>query len=81
MTILRSLDEGISWQPFHSVDRGAVSYSALQLIPFTSSSSASSSSTSSIGMSESILGLLYERSDNISIVFVPDQILFVPIPL
>lgn len=111
MTVLRSLDEGATWEVFRSIDRGAVAYSALQIIPPPSTSAYSispKSASSKAGkasyqdqpqplyeltdrrsqenelrshLSPSILGLLYERSDNMSIVFAPDQILFVPILL
>lgn len=74
MTVLRSLDEGATWETYRSIDRGAVSYSALQLIP-------AAASTTTTVPSPALLGLLYERSDNMSIVFAPDQILFVPILL
>ena len=83
MTVLRSLDEGSTWTPLRTIDRGAVSYSALQIVPAApgAASVVGSGSGSSSITRQNVLGLLYERSDNISIVFEPDQILYVPIYL
>ena len=62
MTIFQSMDEGNSWQYYISVDIGAVSYSALQVIPpYTNNPN-------------SQLVILYERSNTMSIVFEPDEI-------
>lgn len=77
MTVLMSPDEGATWTPFRTIDQGAVSYSALQMIPPAPSSSSGKGS----GSGKAVLGLLYERSNNISIVFAPDQIMFVPLEL
>lgn len=66
LTVFRSTDEGSSWTEYANVDRGAVAYSALQMIP---SSANCSDSTPS-------LALLYERSDVMQLVFEPDEILF-----
>ena len=63
MTVFRSFDEGASWREMALVDTGAVSYSALQVIP-------------SIGGIPSRVALLYERSDTMQLVFEPDEILF-----
>lgn len=70
MTVLQSPDEGVTWTPYRNIDRGAVAYSALQILPPAAGST-----------DKGILGLLYERSDNVSIVFAPDQIMFVPLAL
>ena len=64
MTVFKSIDEGLSWFEYSNVDRGAVSYSAMQMIPSTKP-----------GMPSSV-GLLYERSDTMQLVFEPDEILF-----
>ena len=71
MTIMKSFDDGMTWSTHRIVDRGEVSYSALQIIP---------SLTSNFGLKYEI-GLLYERSDEFFLVFDPDQILFVRYPL
>ena len=92
MTVLQSVDEGITWIPYRTIDQGAVAYSALQIIPSLSTTTttadaepafANGSGSGAVGgtVGSTVLGLLYERSDNISIVFAPDQILFVPISL
>lgn len=78
MTIMRSFDEGLSWSTHRMVDPGAVSYSALQIIPSLPSSSNGLSSSSSPAAE---IGLLYERSNEMQIVFEPDEILFVRYPL
>lgn len=64
MTILQSTDDGATWSVHTSVDAGSVSYSALSIVP------------AAMGASHSGLELLYERSDNITIVFDPDQIVY-----
>jgi len=61
MTVLRSLDEGQSWSVMASVDAGSTSYSSLQLLPASEGNSR-------------VLALLYERADNLSIIFEPDEI-------
>jgi hypothetical protein len=70
MTVLQSPDEGATWTPYRLVDAGAVSYSALQVIPAAPGSGG-----------KPVLGLLNERSDEFNIVFAPDQIVFVPVQL
>lgn len=67
MAIMKSIDDGVSWEVHKNVDRGEVSYSALQILP----------STVEGNEENPLLGLLYERSDTMSIVFEPDQIVFV----
>mmetsp|Transcript_8571 Transcript_8571/g.12794 ORF Transcript_8571/g.12794 Transcript_8571/m.12794 type:complete len:374 (+) Transcript_8571:32-1153(+) len=69
MSILTSRDEGLNWYPVTTVDRGAVSYSALQVIPANEISDSD------------IIGLLYERSDSLEIVFEPDEIRFWKYPV
>jgi hypothetical protein len=64
MTILSSNDEGQSWQVFKTVDKGAASYSSMQIIPPLDKSISDVTR----------LALLYERSDTMSIVFEPDEI-------
>jgi hypothetical protein len=68
MTIFRSLDEGNSWEVYRSVDIGSVAYSALQIIP------SSSSSTSDTVLAGGGLEVLYERSNKPSLVFEPQEI-------
>ena len=60
MTVFKSLDDGQSWIEFAAVDKGAVSYSSMQIYSSTSSSTE--------------LLLLYERSNTMQIVFDPDEI-------
>ena len=67
MTIFKSMDDGLTWSVLNNVDRGAVSYSALQILP-------------NLNQGNSLV-LLYERSNNIQIVFEPDEIVFYRIPL
>lgn len=69
MTIFKSIDDGQSWQVFKNIDRGAVSYSALQILPPLNNNDTRK------------LLLLYERSDSMEIVFDPDQIVLYSIPL
>lgn len=69
MTIFKSIDDGNTWQVFNNVDRGAVSYSSLQILPPLHEKD-----------SRKLL-LLYERSDSMEIVFDPDQIVLYKIPL
>lgn len=64
MTVFQSFDEGASWSELRNVDKGAASYSAIQIIPSAVSGEANS------------LALLYERSDTMQLVFEPDEILF-----
>jgi sialidase-1 len=71
MTVMKSFD-GLTWETHRIVDRGAVSYSSLQIIPPLLS--VTSGETDEIG-------LLYERSNVMQIVFEPDEILFVRYPL
>lgn len=63
MTVFRSIDEGASWSEYRNVDKGAVSYSAMQIIPSVASGETSG------------LALLYERSNTMQLVFEPDEIL------
>ena len=58
MTVFYSSNEGLSWNVLESIDGGAVSYSALQLLPNRQ------------------IGLLYERSNTMQLVFEPDEIVF-----
>lgn len=64
MTILQSTDDGATWSVHKTVDAGSVSYSALSIVPAAK------------GAAHSGLELLYERSDNITVVFDPDQIVY-----
>lgn len=71
MTIMKSVDDGLTWEEYIPVDKGEVSYSALQIVPPLSSNPSA----------QAELGLLYERSDTFAVVFEPDQIVFVRYPL
>jgi sialidase-1 len=63
MTIYESADECLTWQYLTTVDKGSVAYSSLQIIP-------------PIGAfpSKSSLVILYERSNQPSLVFEPGEI-------
>lgn len=63
LTIFQSMDEGLTWSPYLTVDRGSSAYSTLQLIP---------SSTTKRNQLE----ILYERSEKIALVFDPDEIVY-----
>jgi sialidase-1 len=64
MTIFQSTDDGLTWQRLAIVDRGAVSYSSMQVVP-----------PATVGLKrQSGLEILYERSDQIQVVFDPDEI-------
>jgi sialidase-1 len=71
MTIMTSRDDGASWAAAKGglVDAGAVSYSSLQVLP----------SLALAGRHD--LGLLYERSNTLSLGFEPDEICFWRLPL
>jgi sialidase-1 len=79
MTLMKSFDNGITWDTHRVVDRGAVSYSALQIIPALPLSSHDPEVSENSSPPE--VGLLYERSNVLQIVFEPDEILFVRYPL
>ena len=64
MTIFQSLNDGQSWGVFRSVDRGAVAYSSMQVLP----------AGATVGKGVRKLMLLYERSDSMEVVFEPDEI-------
>jgi sialidase-1 len=66
MTIMRSYDEGASWSPMVCVDRGEVSYSSMVILPLLSPRRGTAAD----------IGLLYERSDSLQVVFEPDEVLF-----
>lgn len=61
MTIFESNDEGLTWQHYVTVDQGSVAYSSLQIIPEEK---------------EFPLEILYERSNQPSLVFEPDEIIY-----
>ena len=67
MTVFESRDNGMSWDVLVNVDRGAVSYSAMQVVSHERGGSS--------------LYLLYERSNSIQIVFDPDEIVLYRISL
>ena len=71
LTVFQSLDEGLKWNTYSSVDKGAVAYSAMQF--YHKVISLHGVATFSDQYS---LGLLYERSDVMQTVFEPDEILF-----
>lgn len=70
MTVFQSTDEGVSWNVLVNVDTGAVSYSAMQLYPWTVEGDTTPTD----------LLLLYERSNSIEIVFEPDEIVLWKVP-
>ena len=67
MTIYESSDEGLSWQHFQTVDQGSVAYSSMQIIPADKTKSQSQ---------DNGLEILYERSNQPSLVFEPDEIVY-----
>jgi sialidase-1 len=77
MTLMSSIDDGLSWTTHRLVDSGAVSYSALQIIPSLPSRAPISGPAAAVAE----IGLLYERSNELQVVFEPDEILFVRYPL
>ncbi len=85
MTIMKSFDDGMSWTTHRIVDRGEVSYSAMQIIPTVKSTAKDSEEEEEVSVQamKFDIGLLYERSNTFAIVFDPDEILFVryPIPI
>ncbi len=68
MTIYESSDEGLTWQYLTTVDKGSVAYSSLQVIP--------PSNADLTIQNKSSLVILYERSNQPSLVFEPDEIVF-----
>jgi sialidase-1 len=66
MTVLRSFDEGLTWSVIVVVDPGATSYSAMQVLE-----SVHLNSTAVISRT---LGVLYERSNSMNVIFNPDEI-------
>ena len=62
MTIFISKDEGSTWEFFRSVDTGSVAYSSMQ--SFINE------------QGQSALEILYERSDNATVVFEPQEIVY-----
>lgn len=71
MTVFRSLDEGSTWEVHSNVDRGAVSYSAMAVLPAASDGDSDG---------DGDLFLLYERSEVMQIVFEPDEIVVWKVP-
>ena len=71
MTIMTSRNDGASWYDVAQVDVGAVSYSSLQVVPALDSKREG----------QFDLALLYERSDEMNIVFEPDEIRLWRLPL
>ena len=86
MTVFRSLDDGNSWEDLQLVDDGAVAYSSLQVIPpkelQPESAQAGPGPGEGINRPDTIieglegLEILYERSDEVKIVFEPDEIVY-----
>ena len=77
MTIMKSSDNGKSWRVHVVVDTGEVSYSAMQIVPQLPHRLSPTPSSENVNE----IGILYERSETYSVVFEPDEIVFVRYPL
>lgn len=71
MTMYESYDDGLSWQYVTTIDSGASAYSSLQLLP---SSMISDVDSNTMGLTNVMV--LYERSNQPSLAFEPDEIVF-----